>query len=85
MKQPKTFAESPWGQSWIEILVLYVLTTVGTGMLFKLHWPVAMMTAPLVMLALLVGVMALVQVIWMTVVGMEKVGSAVGLRKSPLA
>ena len=85
MKEPKTLAESPWGQSWIEILVLYVLTTVGAGMLFKLHWLVAMATAPLIMLGLLLGVMALVQVMWMTVVGLEKVGSAAGVRKSPLA
>lgn len=85
MKEPKTLAESPWGQSWIEILVLYVLTTVGAGMLLHLHWLIAMVTAPFIMLVLLLGVMALVQIMWMVVLGMEKVGSAVGIRKSPLA
>lgn len=84
MRQKKTFAEAPWGQSWIELLVLYVLTTVGIGMLFDLHWTLAMFAAPAVMLGVLVGVMALVQSLWMLVVGMEKVGALVGVRKSPL-
>lgn len=84
MNKPKVLAESPWGQSWIEIVVLYVLTTVGTGMLFQLHWLVAMATAPAVMFAMLITVMAIVQVLWMSVVAMDKIGNAVGVRKSPL-
>ena len=85
MNQPKTLAQTPWGQSRIELLVLYVLTAVATGMLFELHWTMAMLVAPLVMLGLLVGVATFVQSLWMVVVGMEKLGAAVGLRKSPLA
>ena len=84
MNSPKTLAESPWGQSWIEILVLYVLTTVGAGMLLELHWLVAMLVAPFFMLALSLGVMASVHALWMLVIGLEKLGGAVGLRKSPL-
>ena len=84
MNQPKTLAETPWGQSRIEVLVLYVLTTVGSGMLMELHWLTAMAVAPLVMLVMLLGVMASVQVLWMVVLGMEKLGTAIGFRKSPL-
>ena len=84
MNSPKTLAESPWGQSWIEILVLYVLTTVGAGMLLELHWLVAMLVAPFFMLALSLGVIASVHALWMLVTGLEKLGGAVGLRKSPL-
>jgi hypothetical protein len=84
MKQPKTLAEAPWGQSWIELLVLYVLTTVAAGMLLELKWTMAMLVAPVAMLGLLVGVMAGVQALWMLTVGLEKVGVAVGFRKSPL-
>ena len=84
MKDPKTLAESPWGQSWIEILVWFVLTTVGAGMLLELHWLVAMLVAPLIMLVLSLGVIASVHALWMLVTGLEKLGGAVGLRKSPL-
>lgn len=85
MNQPKTLAQTPWGQSWIELLVLYALTTVATGMLLELHWTMAMLVAPLVMLGLFVGVATFVHSLWMVIVGMEKLGAAVGLRKSPLA
>jgi len=85
MKQPKTLAQTPWGQSRIELLVLYVLTTVATGMLFELQWSTAMLVAPVVMLGLLVGVVSFVHSLWMVVVGVEKLGAAVGVRKSPLA
>ncbi len=84
MKDPKTLAESPWGQSWIEILVLFVLTAVGAGMLLELHWLVAMLVAPFIMLVLSLGVMASVHALWVLVTGLEKLGEAVGLRKSPL-
>ena len=56
MNEPKTLTESPWGQSWIEILVLYVLATIGSGLLLNSHWSVAMLLAPLVMLAFSLGV-----------------------------
>ncbi len=85
MQQPKTLAETPWGQSRIELLVLLVLTTIGTGLLFDLHWVTALLVAPLVTLGLGLGVMAFVHVFWMMVVGVDRLGEMVGLRKSPLA
>jgi hypothetical protein len=85
MNEPKTLAESPWGQSWIEILVLYVLATVGCGMLLNTHWSVAMLLAPVAMLAFSLGVMLFVHTLWILVIGLEKLGQSFGLRKSPLA
>jgi ATP/ADP translocase len=85
MNEPKTLTESPWGQSWIEILVLYVLATVGSGLLLNSHWSVAMLLAPLVMLAFSLGVVLFVHTLWLLVIGLEKLGETCGLRKSPLA
>lgn len=85
MKRPKTLAQTPWAESRMELLVLYVLTTVASAMLFDLHWTLAMVVAPGAMLALLIGVAAFVQALWMLVVGMERLGTLIGIRKSPLA
>jgi len=85
MTEPKTLAETPWGQSRIELLVLLVLTTVGLGLLFDLHWLTALMLAPVVTLGLGLSVMAFVHVFWMLVVGIDRLGTILGLRKSPLA
>jgi len=85
MKQPKIFADPDWRQSKIEILVLFALTTVATTLMLDMHWLVAMSISPVVMLAMLLALMAFVQVSWMLVVGLEKLGSAIGLRKSPLS
>ena len=85
MKKPKTLAESPWGQSWIELVVLYVLSAVGGSLLFQLHWMTSMLAAPLIMGGLLIAVMILVHSLWVVVIGLEKVGEAIGFRKTPLA
>jgi len=85
MSDPKTIASKGWEQSCVEILVLYVLTTIGVAYLLQLHWLVAMVTSPVIMLLMLVGVMLMVQVLWMTVLGLERIGTACGMRKSPLS
>lgn len=84
MKQPKTFTVARWSQSWVELLILYALITVAGAHLFEMSWVSAMASAPLAMLAILLGVFAFVQVSWLFMVGLEKLGSAVGLSKSPL-
>ncbi len=83
--KPQTIAKSAWKQSGIELVILYVLTTVGVVTYLQMHWLWAMLVAPFVMLVALGGVAALVQSMWMLVVGLERVGSFCGLRKSPLA
>lgn len=84
MNKPKTFAESGWNQSLVEISVLYALIAGATIHFLDVHAMIAMAISPVIMLALLLGVITLVEVLWMLVVGTDKVVNAVGLRKSPL-
>lgn len=85
MSEPKTIARRGWQQSWLEIMALYVLTTIGTAFLFKVHWLIAMIVSPFGMLTMLVGLMMFVHLLWMSVLGLERIGTACGLRKSPLS
>ncbi len=85
MKKQKIFAGLGFGHSKVELAVMYALTVVAAAVLMDLHWAVASSVAPLIMLATLVTTLVVVQVLWMMVVGLERLGSAVGLRKSPLA
>lgn len=84
-KQPKTFANVCWRNSWAELSLCYLLTTVVGAHLLDMHWLATMAVAPFAMLATLLGVATLVQLLWMFVVGLEKLGTVVGLRKSPIA
>jgi hypothetical protein len=85
MKKPKIFADSVWSQSWIELTILYSLTCVATCLLLDMHWLGALSVAPAIMLTMLFAVMVFVQILWMLVVGLERVGSALGMSKSPLS
>ena len=85
MKKPKIFADSGWSQSWIELAILFALTTVAATLLLDMHWLIGMTVAPLIMLAMLAALLIFVQMLWMLVVGVDRLGTAVGLRKSPLA
>lgn len=84
MNKPKTFAESGWNQSLLELSVLYALIAGATIHFLDVHAMVAMAISPAIMLALLLGVITFVEVLWILVTGMDKVVYAVGLRKSPL-
>ena len=83
--QTHSNAMSSWKQSGIELGILYVLTTVAATTLFQMHWLWAMLITPFLMLVTLGGIAVMVQSLWMLVVGMERVGTACGVRKSPLA
>lgn len=85
MESPKTMAKAGLEQSWVELIVLFALTAVGATLLFDMHWLIAMALTPFMMLAMLLSVMVFVQLLWMTVLGLERIGTACGLRKSPLA
>ena len=85
MRKPKLWSEAGRGQSSVELLVLYGLTVMAAVIILDMHWFVAMVAAPFIMLALLLGVMVLVQVLWMLVVGLDRLGSALGIKKSPLS
>lgn len=82
--EPQTIAKAGWRQSRVELVILYGLTTIGATMYLELHWLWAMLAAPMLMLVILGGVAALVQSLWMLVVGIERLGAACGMRKTPL-
>lgn len=85
MNEPKTLAKSGWSQSLIEIAAAYLMTVVAASAYFEMHWLIAMAMAPVLLLTGLIGVGLLVQVLWVTVLGIERLGEVFGLRKSPLA
>jgi len=85
MNQPKIFSESKWKQSWIEVAVLYSLLMVAATVVLDMHWTVAMSVTPVLMLGLLLAILVGVQVLWMVVIGLEKLGEVAGIRKSPLS
>jgi len=85
MNQPKIFSESNWKQSWVELAMLYSLLMVAATVVLEMHWLVAMSVTPVLMLGLLLAVITMVQILWMVVIGLEKLGEAAGLRKSPLS
>ena len=85
MKKQKLFAGLGLGHSKVELMILYALTATAAIVLMDLHWVVALSVAPGVMIATMLSTLAAVQVLWVLVVGMERLGTAVGLRKSPLA
>lgn len=84
MKQPNTLAKTNIAKSKTEWLVLFIATTAALVIVGQLHWAVALLVAPVVMAAGVLALMAFVQVLWMTVLGAEKLGSMIGLSKSPL-
>lgn len=85
MDQPKIFADQSWSQSWVELMVLYALTTIGVNLLLGMQWMIAMAIAPVVMVVMLLALLVFVQILWMVIIGLERLGTAIGLRKSPLA
>lgn len=85
MSQPKAIVESAWRESLMELTALYAVTVVVAVHLLSVHWLVAMALAPLCMGAALSGVVLAVEILYTVVVGLDRAGSALGLRKSPLA
>lgn len=85
MRKPKLWSEAARSQSSVELLVLYGLTVMAAVIILDMHWFIAMVAAPFIMLALLLAVMLLVQVLWLLVVGIDRLGTALGIRKSPLS
>lgn len=85
MDQPKTIARPAWRESWIELTILYAVSAVVASYALAMHWMVAMAVAPFIMGVILFALVAFVQTLWMAVLGLEKIGSACGFRKSPLS
>jgi hypothetical protein len=85
MQQSKTYTKSIWREARAELAALFVLTAFTVAHLFDLHWTLAMGVSPMVMLAFLGSIYLLVEVLWLGVVGLEKLGGLFGIRKSPLS
>jgi hypothetical protein len=85
MQQSKSYAPSLWREARAELAALFVLTAIAVAHLFDLHWTLAMGVSPLVMLAFLGAIYVLVEVLWLGVIGLEKLGGLFGMRKSPLS
>jgi hypothetical protein len=84
MKRPKMFTGYAINTLWLEISVLFVLSTIAIVYVFEVHWLMAIGLSPMIVGTLLLAVLLLVQVLWMVVVGADRVANAVGIRKSPL-
>ena len=85
MQQSRTYAPSVWREARAELAALFLLTAIAVAHLFDLHWVMAMGVSPLVMLAFLASIYVLVEVLWFAVIGLEKLGTLFGIRKSPLS
>lgn len=85
MNRPTTFFKAGWTHAWIELLVLFALTTVAAMHFLDMHWFIAMTVAPLLMLTLLLAIWVTVEALWLVVCSVDRLACACGLRKSPLA
>jgi hypothetical protein len=85
MYPPKTLVEAVSHDNVMELGALYLVTVVATVQWLTVAWPIAMLLAPLIIGAGLLGLGVSVQLLWLLLVGLDRVGSALGLRKSPLA
>ena len=81
----KTMIESTWRDSLLELSALYVVAAIAIVQLLSMHWLVAIAVTPFLLAAALFGVAVFVQSLYLIVVGLDRVGSALGMRKSPLA
>lgn len=85
MQKPKTIPKSALSECWVELSLLYVLVTFAEIFFLKAHWATAVMMAPLGVAIIVAGVLAFVQLLWLFVRGMERIGEACGMRKTPLS
>ena len=85
MYQPKAIARSAWRDSMMELSAMYLVTVVACVHLLSSHWLVAMILAPVIMGGALLAVIMLVEMLYLFMVGIDRLGSALGLRKSPLS
>ena len=85
MYEPKAIARSAWRDSMMELSAIYLIAVVGCFHLLSSHWLVAIVLAPVIMGAALLAVILIVESLYLLMVGIDRLGSALGLRKSPLS
>jgi hypothetical protein len=84
MYKPKTLIRTNPRDAMTEIGALYLLTTIAVVQLLSLNWLMALLVAPFVIGAALLGLLGLVNLLWVTMLGVDRLTAAVGIRKSPL-
>ncbi|MCB1789126.1 MAG: hypothetical protein KDJ27_21015 [Gammaproteobacteria bacterium] len=85
MNRPKTIAKTGLKDTWLELTVVYGLTLFVLVAMLKMNVILAIVTAPLGMLVAFVATVAFVHLLWITVLGLERIGTSLGMRKSPLS
>lgn len=85
MYQPKTLVDPIWRESALELIMMYVVALVGAVHLLDMHWFLAMLVAPFIMGAALLAIIVVIHTLWLIVVGIDKLGAKLGIRKSPLS
>ena len=64
---------------------MYVVTVVGSVHLLDIHWLLAMLVAPFIMGVALLAIILLVEILYLLIVGIDRIANALGIRKSPLS
>jgi hypothetical protein len=84
MSSPKLFSRPRIGDLKREIGMLFVVSAVLASHTFGLHWVFAVLAAPLIGTGIVLAIAVLVELLWLLVSGMDRVGAAIGVRKSPI-
>jgi hypothetical protein len=84
MSSPKLFSRPRIGELKREIAILFVVSTLLASQTFGLHWAFAVLLAPLIGGAIAAAIAMVVELLWLLVSGVDRVGAAIGVRKSPL-
>jgi hypothetical protein len=85
MYRPKTLIPRSRRETAIELAALYVLTTVAIVQLLSMHWLVALFVAPFIIGGALLALIVLINLLWLTMIGIDRLGALLGIRKSPLS
>lgn len=85
MYQPRTLVDTTWNDVTKELGALYLVTTVAAMQWLSVHWLLAMLLAPVLIAGGLLVLVAGVHLLWVLVVGLDRLGGLLGLRKSPLS
>lgn len=85
MNRLKALLQPAWRDAGMELSALFLITTVATIQWLEWHWLMAMLAAPFLIGAGLLVLMLAVHLLWLIVVGIDRLGRALGIRKSPLS
>lgn len=84
MSSPKLFTRPRIADLKREVALLFLVSAVLAGHTFGMPWSFALLAAPLIGTGIVLAIAVLVELLWLLVSGMDRVGAAIGVRKSPL-